>query len=290
MDPIARVGKLHLAQKDGGLPTTLAAGAAPGESGVSVFRARFEGAVHFTSAARQHQICFQLSPTLFIERRLARRALWHESSAGMLSICPAGMDCAADGEGTFDSVLVAIEPAQLGLAAAEDSALEVQLSGCLSGHDQALLDLACKLVSESANDYPNGPLCWNEIANRFIGGLIARHTTDPKLRTRGTLGKHVLGRLRDYVLAHLHEQIEVSTLASMAGRSPFHFTRVFTRSVGVTPYRYVVHLRLRRALELIRERRSGLAEIAAATGFSDQSHLSRWVRRVHGVSPTQLAA
>jgi AraC family transcriptional regulator len=76
----------------------------------------------------------------------------------------------------------------------------------------------------------------------------------------------------------------------MAGRSPFHFTRVFTRSVGVTPYRYVVHLRLRRALELIRERRSGLAEIAAATGFSDQSHLSRWVRRVHGVSPTQLAA
>ena len=30
---------------------------------------------------------------------------------------------------------------------------------------------------------------------------------------------------------------------------------------------------------------SGLAEIAASTGFADQSHLSRWVRRVHGVSP-----
>jgi AraC-like DNA-binding protein len=35
---------------------------------------------------------------------------------------------------------------------------------------------------------------------------------------------------------------------------------------------------------------SMLAEIAASTGFADQSHLSRWVRRVHGVSPSQLAA
>ena len=35
---------------------------------------------------------------------------------------------------------------------------------------------------------------------------------------------------------------------------------------------------------------SGLAEIAASTGFADQSHLSRWVRRVHGVAPAQLAA
>jgi AraC family transcriptional regulator len=47
---------------------------------------------------------------------------------------------------------------------------------------------------------------------------------------------------------------------------------------------------LRRAVELVRDGRSSLAEIAAATGFADQSHLSRWVRRVHGVSLTQLTA
>jgi hypothetical protein len=67
----------------------------------------------------------------------------------------------------------------------------VQSSGCLWVR---LLDLACKLVSESANNYPNGPLYWNEIANRFVRGLIARHTTDPKVWTRGTLGKQVLER------------------------------------------------------------------------------------------------
>jgi AraC family transcriptional regulator len=104
------------------------------------------------------------------------------------------------------------------------------------------------------------------------------------------LGKTVLKRLRDYIIAHIDEPIEVAKLANIAGRSPFHFSRVFTRSVGLTPYRYVVYLRVQRATELVRDGRLGLAEIAARTGFADQSHLSRWVRRVHGVPLTKLAA
>src|SRR5262249_5153211 len=182
--------------------------------------ARFEGGVHFTSAARQHQICFQMSPALRIERRLAGQALLHESATGLLSICPAGMDCAADGEDTFDSVLVAIDPGQFALAAAEDSAVEARLNGCLSGHDQALLDLARALASEAAGNYPNGPLFWNDVANRFISGLLARHTREPQLRVRGSLGKQVLERLKAYVVAHLDQPIEVATLARIAGRSP----------------------------------------------------------------------
>ena len=57
----------------------------------------------------------------------------------------------------------------------------------------------------------------------------------------------------------------------------------------MTPHRYVVHLRLQAAIQHVRRGRMGLAEIAAETGFADQSHLSRWVRRVHGVTPSELA-
>jgi AraC family transcriptional regulator len=163
----------------------------------------------------------------------------------------------------------------LALAAAEGSALEAQLNERLSGYDQELLDLARTLVSESAGGYPNGPFYWNEVASGFIASLVARHTSEFESRARGMLGKDVLGRLRDYVIAHLDEPIEVAALAEVAGRSPFHFSRVFTRSVGMTPHRWVVHLRLQRAIELVRDGRSSLAEIAARTGFADQSHLSR---------------
>jgi AraC family transcriptional regulator len=207
-----------------------------------------------------------------------------------MAICPAGIDCAADAEESVDAILVAIDPGHFALAAAEGLTPEAQLIERLSGYDQALLDLARRLASESADGYPNGPLFWNEAAGAFVDGLVARHVSKAAGRSRGMLGKDVLTRLRNYVLAHLDEPIEVAALASIAGRSPFHFTRVFSRSVGITPHRYVVHLRLRRAVELVRNGRWGLAEIAACTGFADQSHLSRWVRRVHGVAPTELTA
>jgi AraC family transcriptional regulator len=286
---ITRLGEFDTAQEDGGLPTTLAAGSAPGESGVSVLKVRYHGGMHFKAVPQRHCICFQM-PQLRIERRMGGRALRQEAPAGSLAICPAGFDCAADTEESIDALLVAIDPEWFSLAAAEGKALEAQLVGCLFGYDQVLFNLACTLALESAAGYPNGPLFWNEVAGGFLANLVARHTSGSPSRARGGLGKHVLDRLRDYVVAHLDEPIEVAALADMAGRSPFHFSRVFTRSVGLTPHRYVVHLRLQRALELVRGGQSSLAEIAVRTGFADQSHLSRWVRRVHGVPLGRLVA
>jgi AraC family transcriptional regulator len=82
--------------------------------------------------------------------------------------------------------------------------------------------------------------------------------------------------------------MEIRSLARVAGLSPYHFARTFARSVGMTPHRYVVGLRLHRAIEFIREGRLCLADIAVATGFSDQAHLTRWVGRVYGVSPSRM--
>jgi AraC family transcriptional regulator len=162
-----------------------------------------------------------------------------------------------------------------------------QLTICPAGVD---CELARILLLESADDYPNGSLFWNDVASGFIGNLVSRHTSAVESRKRGALRKEVLKRLKDYVVAHLDGPIEVAELAKIAGSSPFHFSRVFTRSVGMTPHRYVVRLRLQRATELLHDGQLGLAEVAARTGFADQSHLSRWVRRVHGVSLAKLAA
>src|SRR5882672_4860167 len=75
-------GKLRLAQQDGALPTTLAAGGAPGESGVSVLRVRFRDVAHFSGTTQQHLIC--LVSEVPIECHLAGRALRYEAPAGSL--------------------------------------------------------------------------------------------------------------------------------------------------------------------------------------------------------------
>jgi AraC family transcriptional regulator len=280
---------LHLVQEDGDLPTTMTTGSAPGESGVSILNVRFQGGAHFNARPPQHLVWFQMSSAQF-DCRIAGRTLRHQAPIGQLTICPAGIDSAADATEGVDALLVAVDPSYLTLAAAEGATLNAQLIECFSRFDRRLLELARILAWESADDYPNGPLFWNDIASGFVDRLAACHTSQSKPRTRSRIGKHILQRLREYILAHLEGPINVEALAQIARLSPFHFSRVFTQSIGMTPHRYVVRLRLQRAVDLVHQGRTGLAEIAVRTGFADQSHLSRWVRRVHGVSLTQLTA
>jgi AraC family transcriptional regulator len=287
---MVHIDNLNLVQADGGPPTAETTGSAPGENGVSILRLRFQGGTHFSATPQQHLVWFQTSPPVRFDCRIAGRTLRHEARTDQLTICPAGIDCAADADDSSSAILVAIDPNHLALAAAEESSLGAQLIERFSERDRRLLELARILVLESADDYPNGPLFWNDVASGFIANLVARHTSAPEGRKRGPLRKEVLKQLKEYVAAHLDEPIEVAALAKIAACSPFHFSRVFARSVGMTPHRYVVRLRLQRAAELVRDGRMGLAEVAARTGFADQSHLSRWVRRVHGVPLTKLAA
>jgi len=280
------VGEVFSAQKNGDAPTILAHGSAPGESGLSVVDLHYQGSAHFVANLRQHVISFVSQARMYCS--LAGLTLCHEAHEGSMAICPAGLDTSADADQDLNSILIAVQPEKLAFAAAEDGTLEAQLIGRLSGHDQRLLDLARVLVLESKDGYPRGTIFWNETAGRFIDTVATNHMVGAKTQASDLLNQDVLKRLKDFVCAHLDEPLKVATLAKMTDRSQFHFSRTFARSVGVSPYRYVAHLRLQRAVEMVREGRLSLAEIAAKTGFADQSHLTRWVRRVHGVSPTQL--
>jgi AraC-like DNA-binding protein len=73
-------------------------------------------------------------------------------------------------------------------------------------------------------------------------------------------------------------------LAKRAGLSPFHFHRLFRRHVGMPPHEYQLRRRILRARALLAEGRLA-ADVAAATGFADQSHLTRHFKRLLGIPP-----
>jgi AraC family transcriptional regulator len=284
--------EIRLSQKDGRPPQTVAAARPPGESGVSIARVRFDGVARISSASRRHLIFLQTSTRVPIECRMDGRVSRHQADTGSLAICPAEVEGSAETAETAASIgllLIAVNPCQLALAAAEDAAVDARLDICLSGRDPELLGIAHLLAAQSGSGYPNGSLYWNDMTNRLLGRLVQCHSSKPGIPVRGRLGHQALQKIRSYVMANLGEPIQVDDLAALAGRSAFHFSRVFSRSVGMTPYRYVIHLRLQAALALIREKRMSLAEIAADTGFADQSHMSRWIRRVHGIAPSALS-
>jgi AraC-like DNA-binding protein len=80
------------------------------------------------------------------------------------------------------------------------------------------------------------------------------------------------------------DQPTLESLARELGTHPSHLVRVFRREYGLPPHRYVVGRRLDRARRLLLDGRS-IAEVAAETGFHDQSHLTRHFRALLGTTP-----
>jgi AraC-like DNA-binding protein len=119
----------------------------------------------------------------------------------------------------------------------------------------------------------------------IVAGL---HLLEPPPPARGGLSPGALRRVKEYIDANLENSIDLVTLADTAGLSLFHFARAFKQSEGMTPHGYVLERRLEHAHGLLTSTDLSLAEIASATGFSDQGHLARYFRRRHGVSPSAL--
>jgi len=108
------------------------------------------------------------------------------------------------------------------------------------------------------------------------------------LSVRGGLAPHVLRRVDDWIEAQLDEAIHLEDLARLAGMSEFHFHRMFRLSRGIAPHAWILDRRVDRARTLLR-RGQPIAEVAAASGFSSQSHLTRVFRRQTGRTPAEYA-
>ncbi len=89
---------------------------------------------------------------------------------------------------------------------------------------------------------------------------------------------------RDFLDDHLKVRIRLADIAKAAGLPPFRLLRAFQRATGMTPHRYQRQARIRFATELIRSGHS-LGEVAVASGFADQAHLTRCFRYSMGVTP-----
>ena len=89
-----------------------------------------------------------------------------------------------------------------------------------------------------------------------------------------------------YVNQHYAEDIRVSDLARMTSYREVKFIRLFKSVIGVTPGQYILRTRLNAARRLLETTAKALGDIAADTGFFDQSHFTRHFRRGFGVTPS----
>jgi AraC-like DNA-binding protein len=84
---------------------------------------------------------------------------------------------------------------------------------------------------------------------------------------------------------HADEPLDLETTAKEAGLSAFHFLRLFSAVLGVTPHQYLVRSRLRHAARLLADHDRAITDVALDVGFGDLSNFVRTFHRAAGVSP-----
>jgi len=174
---------------------------------------------------------------------------------------------------------------------AEDFDLDVgrmEIRNRFQVRDAQLENIAWVLKAEMEWGYPCGRVYLESLGVSVAARLIACHSSvSLKLeKQRGQLSERKLKRVISYIEDNLAENISLHEIARVAGLSVSYFTPLFRETVGIPVHQYLIRRRVERARDLIRESKMPISQIAYETGFSHQSHLSRNMRRLLGVSPT----
>lgn len=93
-------------------------------------------------------------------------------------------------------------------------------------------------------------------------------------------------RIKDYIDAHLQQQITLDDLADLSGYSRFHFARGFKAATGLPPYAYILRARIALACELLDQRHLPVQAIASAAGFASHPQFTSRFRQLTGISPS----
>ena len=131
-----------------------------------------------------------------------------------------------------------------------------------------------------------GELFCDSASIALVANLLNEELRFDQQIKRGGLAPHHMKMLIEFMSSSLGDKVSVSELAAITGLSEYHFIRAFRRQTGVTPYQYILRMRINRAAELLRQHSSqSIEEIAYLCGFCSASTLALHFKRVMGITP-----
>ncbi|MFJ2758676.1 helix-turn-helix domain-containing protein [Nocardioides sp. NPDC087217] len=136
---------------------------------------------------------------------------------------------------------------------------------------------------------------WRQEYGAAVASAVARRMVVPPQRDGGQAqfishpvpepDAETLGPLLAWITAHLHEELDVDSLARQVLMSPRTFARRFRAETGATPYAWITAQRVRRAEELLERTDRSVEWIAGEVGFGNAAALRHHFTRVRGLSP-----
>ena len=239
---------------------------------------------------KDHLIVFQVSGTTKLQYRLGNVRGSKTVFPGQTSIVPGGYDMngSSDTESNVISLYIrsSIVDQVFEHSCMEDGAqlvpqvavMDPVLSGLVHGcagarhwrHMQSrayIENFALALAAHLSENYSN------------CSDVKGRNDDKP-------LPVHILRVVDEYIRAHIAHDISVTDIALAVGYNPAYFSQIFKRTLGVPPYKYLLNQRVQAVRDSLHTK-ARLADIAVATGFCNQEHMTRTFQKFHGISPSR---
>lgn len=172
----------------------------------------------------------------------------------------------------------------------QDEAHRFDLDTQYSTKDDQLLTTIFSLAEEMQMGMPNGTLYAEGLSLSIFGLLVKHHAVKKpaEITVAKGLARWQQERIRAIINTELDGDLSIERLANETGISPFHFSRLFRNTFGLTPHRYVMQTRIARAAQLLRaEKERTVADIALEVGFASQAHLTHAFKCQMGETPAR---
>lgn len=235
------------------------------------------GAISFKiDAVGEVGLVLNLSGSHRVEQATAGRVRTDTARTGSISVLPP--DCPA----TF-TIIGECRVLQLRLPWLDSAELQPKLN--MDDSTLARLLVIAATAEREAADMVLAAISARLVA-RHAKGAVSPVTTIQA----GGIAPVRLRRVLERMQADLPGPTPLAALATEAGLSLAHFSREFTRTMGISPHRYVVRRRVECAMQLLAHRHLSVDEVACRSGFTHASHLARHMRRVTGASPAAFRA
>jgi AraC family transcriptional regulator len=225
------------------------------------------------------------------DRWLAGKRETERRQLGDIAIIPAGIAHRCNWNTTAQFGILAIEPTllqQIGQDWVNPDRIEL-IPQFMSKRDDLIQSIFATLSAELATGGIGSKLLVDSLKTALAIHLLRNYcTTSPQLSSY-TNGLFVakLTLIKDYINTHLDLDLKLTELSSIAQISPYHFLRLFKKSLGITPHQYILQQRIDRAKYLLKSSNLDISEIAFRVGFCDSSHLTRCFKSILGKTPSQ---
>ncbi|MBV9230811.1 MAG: helix-turn-helix transcriptional regulator [Chloroflexi bacterium] len=234
-----------------------------------------------------HMICLHQGPPSFLEHIGNGQHHTGMRTPGSIQIVPAGTACTwrHPAGARFTNLLLSTEVMKQ--VATDLNQRRIEILDHFSIQDPRIAHISLALLAELAAGGPSGRLYGEGLATALAAHLISSYSSTPRPlpETIRGLPAPLLRRVISVIEDRLPEDLGLAELAQEAGLSQSHFASLFRKTTGLSPHQYIVRRRVERAQSLLQSTTLSIDEIASTVGFYDQSHLTRQMRQILGVTP-----